>query len=215
MALRKFHRLRLMIGKILFFIDNNYKAFLSYFLSHYYKEKVNKVGQGVRFNGKSKLTGMNHIEIEDNVHIGDNAFIRGEGGLFIGENTHIARNLVLYTHSHNYEGEALPYDNSFRFRDVIIEKNVWIGINVTIAPGTHIKEGAIIGAGSVVHGVIEKMGIYGASGPNLLRQRDQEHYEKLDRERRYGGMNGVPLPAKGIGEVQRVSNVSKSSKEEG
>ena len=39
-------------------------------------------------------------------------------------------------------------------RDVIIDEDVWIGANVTLLAGTHIKRGAIIGSGSVVRGTV-------------------------------------------------------------
>ena len=72
--------------------------------------------------------------IENNVHIGENAFIRAEGGLFIGENTHVSRNLMLYTVNHNYKGKNVPYDETVIKKPVHIEKNVWIGMNVNILP---------------------------------------------------------------------------------
>ncbi|MCB0314351.1 MAG: acyltransferase [Calditrichae bacterium] len=163
------------------------------YLNHYYSQKMGKMGKGVRILKRSRITGLDKIVIEDNVTIADNVFIRGEGGLYIGPNCHFSRNVVIYTHNHNYEGAALPYDNTFRYRKVTIEKNVWVGINVTILPGAHIKEGSIIGAGSVVAGVVEPLSIMGAPLVKPLKYRDKEHYERLDREKKYGGPNGVPL----------------------
>lgn len=39
-------------------------------------------------------------------------------------------------------------------RDVVVEEDVWLGINVTLLNGAHIGRGAIIGAGCVVSGDI-------------------------------------------------------------
>lgn len=170
------------------------KSLSTFFLEKYqytkYNRKISKIGRGVKFRGLSTLTGLENIEIEDNVHINANAYIRGEGGLFIGANTHIAKNLVIYTHNHNYKGSALPYDHTRLHKKVIIEKNVWIGINVTILPGTHIKEGAIIGAGSVVHGTVPPLAIYGASPGKVIKYRDAEHYNDLESKKAYGGASG-------------------------
>lgn len=181
------------IGKIIFYTSEYLNKLQSEFLSKYYHKKIKKVGIGCSFNGISKITGLNNIEIGNNVHIGNNAYIRGEGGLKIGDNVHISRNLVLYTHNHNYEGECLPYDNSFIYRKVIIEKNVWIGMNVKILPGTHIFEGAIIGAGAVVAGKIDQLSIIGASNGRLLKSRDNEHYKFLEKNSKYGGKGGRPI----------------------
>lgn len=160
------------------------------FLQRYFTQRIKSVGEGVRFNGICRITGCENIEIEPNVHIGDNAFIRGEGGLFIGENTHFSRNLVIYTHNHDYEGQALPYDHHFRLRPVRIERNVWIGMDVIVLPGAVIGEGAIVGAGSVVSGKIEPFAIVGAVPPDVLKYRNRAHYQKLDSQKKYGGKNG-------------------------
>jgi lipopolysaccharide O-acetyltransferase len=40
--------------------------------------------------------------------------------------------------------------------ETVVEDNVWIGDGVVILPGSHIGEGSIIGANSVVNGVIPK-----------------------------------------------------------
>ena len=136
---------------------------------------------------------MDSIEIGNNVHIGDNAFIRGEGGLCIGDNTHISRNLLLYTMNHDYEGELLPYDSNMRYRPVTIGKNVWVGMNVTILPGAVIGNGAIIGAGAVVAGNVEEAGIYGACLAKKIKSRNLDHYKSLEETGKYGGVNGFPV----------------------
>ncbi|MEL6820595.1 MAG: acyltransferase [Calditrichota bacterium] len=182
-----------LLGNILYKWRMVRNQLIHLYLLQRYRKSLKSVGQGVRFNGICRVTGAENIEIEDNVHIGDNAFIRGEGGLFIGANTHTSRNLVIYTHNHNYEGEVLPYDNSFRFRKVTIERNVWIGMNVVILPGAHIGEGAIIGAGCVVSGKVEPLAILGAVPGKVLKYRNKEHYQKLEQNKRYGGSNGIPL----------------------
>ena len=178
------------IGRLFFHINRIYYKFIHLYLSNYYKTNMKKIGKCVRFNGVSYISGFENIKIGNNVHIGNNAWIKGEGGLCIGDNTHISRNLVLYTISHQYEGELLPYDETLRKRKVIIEKNVWIGMNVTILPGTIIREGAIIGAGAVVGGEIPKGTIYGASLGKIIKYRNLSHYDNLEKNQKYGGING-------------------------
>lgn len=181
------------IGQILYYYDKFKKIAVQKYLQGYYYKRAGKIGDGVRFNGICKITCPGKMEIGHNVHIGDGAFIRAEGGIKIGDNTHFARNVTIYTHSHNYEGSALPYDNTFRFREVVIERNAWVGINVTILPGAHICEGAIIGAGAVVAGKVEKHSIHGAPLAQTIKSRDLGHYEKLDTQKIYGGISGKPL----------------------
>lgn len=126
-------------------------------------------------------------------NIGKNVFIRANGGLFIGENTHISRNFVCYTMNHDYEGKRLPIDDNDIYKPVHIGKNVWIGMNVVVAPGTVIEDGVIVGAGCVVAGHVPALSIIGNPKYRLLKKRDKEHYERLEREEKYGGISGKPL----------------------
>lgn len=153
-------------------------------------ESFKRWGDGVRVNGRVVITGPAAVEIHDNVHIGDNAMIRGDGGLVIGENTHISRNLVLYTMSHNYRGERLPYDDTLLYKPVRIGRNVWIGHNVCITPGTTIGEGAIIQMGTTVFGEVPPLAIIGPAPWGIIGTRDPARYKELDEAGAYGGVNG-------------------------
>lgn len=138
----------------------------------------NSIGQNFRIGQNVQISGIKNVSIGNNVYIGSGAFIRGEGGLSLGDNVVISRNIVIYTISHNYEGKYLPYDSSMNTRPVVIEDNVWLGMNVTIAPGTHVGEGAIIGIGARIYGRIPKYSIVGSNG-KIIKQRNSEHYHEL------------------------------------
>jgi acetyltransferase-like isoleucine patch superfamily enzyme len=55
-------------------------------------------------------------------------------------------------------------------------------MNVTISPGTIIREGAIIALGSTVWGEIEKYKIIGSVAPKIISERDSKHYNFLRNE---------------------------------
>lgn len=150
------------------------------------------MGEDSFFWGKKHfISGRDKISIGKNVHIGNNAWIRGEGGIEIGDNTHISRNLVLYTINHDYNGSTIPYDDNFIEKPVKIGKNVWIGMNVCIAPGTEIGDGCIIGMGTTVSGKIPPLSIVTAPKCIVVKNRDEEHYNYMEKTHRYGGSNGV------------------------
>ena len=58
-------------------------------------------------------------------------------------------------------------------------------MNVLILPGTHIGEGAIIQAGSVVHGYIPALAIAGGNPAKVFSWRDRKHYEVLKKSGRF------------------------------
>lgn len=161
--------------------------------NEFIKSRLSECGKGVRLHGRFTASALDMISLEDNVHINDNAFIRAEGGLRIGENTHISRNLVLYTMNHDYQGSLLPYDSGKVLKPVHIGKNVWIGMNVCITPGSRIGDGAIIGMGAVVSGEIKPLTIVGSPPVRVLKERDPDHYDRLESNDKYSGMSGYPL----------------------
>ena len=155
--------------------------------------KLQACGYGVRINGKIYVREPNKLILGNNVHIGEGCYFAAEGGLTIGDNTHISRNVTIYTINHNYEGSSLPYDCSYLLKPVAIRKNVWIGMNVCIVPGVRIGDGAIIGMGTVVSRDVAAGTIVGSPPQRVLKTRNNEHYRLTDSLKKYGGRNGLPI----------------------
>jgi len=160
------------------------------------RKSLKSCGQGCYFHGSITVLYSERLSIGNNVHINDGAFINATGGVTIGDNTHISRNLTLYSYSHNYGGKALPYDNTTIEKPVVIGKNVWIGMGANIIPGVTIGDGAIIGLGTVVTRDIPPLAIVGNQPPRIIKYRDEAHYEALEESGAYGGINGVPIKDK-------------------
>jgi acetyltransferase-like isoleucine patch superfamily enzyme len=154
------------------------------------KRKFRGCGKGVFLHGPINISGASNISVGNNVHLGANAYIRGEGGLRLGSNIHVSRNLTVYTINHNYEGECLPYDHEMIAKPVVIEDNVWIGVDVVICPGVTVGEGAIIGMGCVVSSDVPPLSIVGGQKQRVLKYRDKNHYEKLKAESLFGFASG-------------------------
>jgi maltose O-acetyltransferase len=157
------------------------------------KRKFGYCGEGVSLSGSSNFISPSSIKIGNNVHVGKNAWFRADGGLEIGDNTIISRNCVIFTASHNYKGERLPYDDTFLKAPVYIGRNVWIGMNVMITPGVTIGDGAIIGLGTVVVKDVPPLAIVGGYGQRVLKYRDRAHYERLDQQGLYISRGEKPL----------------------
>ena len=149
-----------------------------------------KLGRNFVSGKDVMISGLDKVEIGDNVSIGSGSYLKAEGGLMIGNNVVISRNLTLYTSSHEYNGKRLPFDNTFRYRNVKIHDNVWIGMNVTISPGTEIGEGAIIGLGANVFGYIEPYSIIAGKGYSNLGKRDIVLYQQLVSKNSFGDKDG-------------------------
>jgi acetyltransferase-like isoleucine patch superfamily enzyme len=183
-------RILLFPFKFLLMLTNWFSRIMWELGNEYSKHSFKKCGRGVHIHGPFHVTAPWNLEIGDNVHINTNAFLRAEGGISIGDNTHISRNLVIYSMNHNYSGELLPYDSGQIFKPVRIGRNVWIGMNVLIVPGVEIGDGAIIGMGTVVAHNVPPLSIIGTASQRVLKERDAEHYHRLDQTEQYAGMSG-------------------------
>jgi len=111
--------------------------------------------------------------------------VTGNGRVRIGDNFHSGAECLLITSFHNYEGEAIPYDDTSVDRDVEIGDNVWLGRRVTILGGVTIGEGAVIQAGSVVVCDIPPLAIAGGHPARVFKSRDAERYWRLKAQGRF------------------------------
>lgn len=74
----------------------------------------------------------------------------------IGEYCKIGNNTVIVDHDHNFKNQ----ENEFLSGKIIIGSRVWIGANVTILRNTHIGDGCVIAAGSIVKGDVPSGSLY-------------------------------------------------------
>lgn len=168
------------------------RRFWRWVLGSFLHRKAKACGS-INIYGFSRFINVSGLSIGENVHVNYGANWVCDGGLTIGDNVHISSNSTIYTRNHNFRGGALPYDDENIARPVSIGRNVWIGANVTILPGSQISDGVIIGAGSVVHGKIPALTILGAASASVIGARDTPHYEDLERKGIYGGPGGKPI----------------------
>lgn len=184
------------ILNLIYLIDFKFsKKVKSVFYTNLLETRKNIIRDSVFFNGKFKISNFKAITFGVNIHIGDNSYFKTEGGLLINDNTHISRNVTIYTVNHNYFNSRVPYDEKFIANRVYIGKNVWIGMNVSILPGVKIGDGAIIGMGSVVTKDVSEDEIWAGNPAKKISQRE---YSANTNEVNYGvsGSSGLELNSK-------------------
>ncbi len=146
------------------------------------RRRVKRYGVRLRCNGPCHVT--RNTTLGD--HVGFNGvYMYGGGKVTIGNWFHGGEGLKIFTRNHNYRGEAIPYDNTSVMKEVTIGDFVWIGAQVILLPGTTIGEGAIIQAGSVVHGTIPPLAIAGGNPAKVFAYRDAEHFNRLKAEGKF------------------------------
>lgn len=153
------------------------KKIMGYLWTWLVKYKAKSYGENLRVNGKSIIN--RNTFLGENVNF-NGMKIKGRGKVVIGDNFHSGQECLMLTDNHNYDGgNAIPYDSTVISKEIIIENNVWLGDRVIVLGGSHISEGAIIQAGSVVSGFVPKCAVAGGHPAKVFKYRDIEHYERL------------------------------------
>lgn len=151
------------------------------------QSRVKNVGKDLRVHGFCHIVQPHNLEIGSYVRIGAGGHINCLGGVEIGDNVQISRNVVIYSANHDYQGDAIPYDDSYRLGKVKIGDSVWIGMGVKILPGVTIGEGAIIGMGTVVSKDVPPMAILVGGESRIVGIRDHAHYSEMVERRSFFG----------------------------
>lgn len=134
------------------------------------------IARTIPFTGfRVKLQRMRGVKIGKNVHIGtfvtiDDAF---PNFVIIEDGVSLAGSIYILTHN-----KPLEYHKNLveaAVSPVIIKKNAWIAIGVTILPGVTIGEGAIVAAGAVVTGDVPANTIYGGIPAKLIREFEMQN----------------------------------------
>ena len=128
-------------------------AFISH-LQIYVKSGKIKTGKGFAIKQGVYLAAIDggKITIGNNVSINRNCILVCHEAISIADGCAIGPNTVFYDHDHRFGENGI--ESGFKTAPIVVEKNCWIGAGVTILRGTHIGEGSVIGAGSIVQGNI-------------------------------------------------------------
>jgi acetyltransferase-like isoleucine patch superfamily enzyme len=111
-----------------------------------------------------------YIRIEDNVGIGEYAYIGGAGGTTIGKNTIIGQYFSVHPENHCFENKEIPIRLQQTTRKGIqIGQNCWIGAKVTILDGVTIGNNCVIAAGSIVTKSAEANSVYAGVPAKKIR----------------------------------------------
>ncbi len=148
------------------------------------------------------------VYLEGNVHIYRWSIVelgKGEGSLHVGSNTYIQSGCILNAFvGHIIIGAncligarcaLMPYQHGFADihhsvreqpltsrGDVVIEDNVWLGLNVSVMDGVTIGQGAVVGAGAVVTKDIPPYAVAGGVPARVIRFRETGGHHNVVKE---------------------------------
>ena len=112
------------------------------------------------------------LKIGDNSGIGERSELYGD--ITIGNNVMMGTNCIIYTVNHRFDDINIPMNKQGvqESKPVVIGNDVWIGGRVTILPGVHIGDGAIVGAGGVVTKDVPNYAIVAGNPARIIKYRN-------------------------------------------
>lgn len=160
------------------------------------RSKLKYCGKGVRLYPYFKMIRAENASLDNHCMIWDNVFIDAGRGLTIGKytlltwqviieggaETHIGdrvfvgpgTKLITGTYEFNgyYTSEYVPdHCHKNQYGNIIIEDDAYIGANCVVMPGTIIREGALLGAGSFAKGELKPWTVYAGSPAKPISKR--------------------------------------------
>ncbi|MET3319930.1 UNVERIFIED_ORG: acetyltransferase-like isoleucine patch superfamily enzyme [Peribacillus simplex] len=112
------------------------------------------IGPGVYFYK------LENLIVGNNVSFHPLCYIDATGGVEIKDNVSIAHNCSIISFEHDYTPGTIFRDNLEILKSVKVGSNVWLGAGVRVLSGAIIENNVVIGAGSIVKGIINKNSLY-------------------------------------------------------
>lgn len=110
----------------------------------------------------------NRITFGKGVFINHSAILSASGGIVFEDGVMVAPGVRIATINHDMNERHTRYT----YGRVLIKKNAWIGMNVTICPGVTIGAYAVVGAGAVVTKDVPDYAVVGGVPAKVIRYQD-------------------------------------------
>lgn len=130
-----------------------------------------KSGKCINVERKANFGSGLDIEIGDYSDLGINCHV--PSNTKIGDNVMMAPNCFIFAQNHEVSNLSIPMNQQgfAERKTTVIDDDVWIGQNVFITPGRHIRRGTIIGACCLLCKDFPEYSIVGGNPSKLIKSR--------------------------------------------
>ncbi len=170
------------------------KRIVSWYKNREIDEQIHSfgsVGNNFLMHSKGIFKGAENVHIGNNVILSDHVqFLTTRARIYIGDGVlmgayttiitgnHRTDVLGKYFYEHDESVDKVPENDE----DVVIEDDVWIGVNCVILKGVRIGKGSVIAAGAIVTKDVPAYSIYINHSriiPRFTSEQIQEHERRL------------------------------------
>lgn len=133
---------------------------------------LNRVGNNSFFIYRSYMYAPHRIQIGKHCLVNRGCRLDGRGGISMGDYVMLGPGCSINSSSHKFDNTDIPILlQGLKYGGVIIEDDVWLGMNSVIMPGITVGSGAIVGANSVVTRNVPPFAIVGGNPARVLKFR--------------------------------------------
>ena len=130
------------------------------------------IGNRTIILGGFSVRNPQELRIGNDCFINFDCFIQASGGVSIGNDVELGPRVSILSENHFFDKRNKKIrEQGYKREHVIIEDNVWIGVNAVILPGVTIRSGSVVGAGAVVTKSFEENSIIVGVPAKLLKKR--------------------------------------------
>ena len=110
----------------------------------------------------------NRVKFGKGVFLNHSAILSASGGIEFEDGVMVAPGVRIATINHDLNNRHTIYT----YGKVIIKKNAWLGMNVTVCPGVTIGRYAVVGAGAVVTKDVPDYAVVAGVPAKVIRMQD-------------------------------------------
>ncbi|GGG21724.1 hypothetical protein GCM10007304_39430 [Rhodococcoides trifolii] len=139
------------------------------------------IGTDVVVGRHTRVLDLGGLKTGSVVNIGHHAHLDARGGIEIGDKVDMAPYVSIFTVGHDPDSPTFAGTS----KKTVIGNRVWLATGSSVAPGSVLEDGVVLGAKSVAHGRLEANGVYAGNPAKLLRYRADGAQEGLKPYRRF------------------------------
>ncbi len=130
-----------------------------------------KIGKGVNIKPRIRVKFPWRLEIGDYSWIGEDVWIDNLANVTIGHHCCLSQGTYLCTGSHDWSRESF----NLIVKPITVESHTWLAAQSIVAPGVIVREGAVLGLGSVATTELKAWWIYQGSPALAVKKRHSRY----------------------------------------
>jgi putative colanic acid biosynthesis acetyltransferase WcaF len=115
-----------------------------------------RIGQGVVIKPRFRVKFPWRLDVGDHCWLGEDAWIDNLAQVSIGAHSVVSQSAYLCTGSHDWSRS----DFALQCRPIELHEGSWVCARATLAPGTIVGEGTVVGLGAVASGKLLPWSLY-------------------------------------------------------